>query len=149
MHLEKTFIIPFTLHFVANLVHLVFLTRFNSISSAQVLLEHQFPEHGDQDLKMSFTFTPDFLTLQAVVFLQFPSYATAFITAAVFWQVNPNMINKVFSIMFISTSCDYNRNDFFTPIINYQVCFLLFSIPLNCSQFCLGRFLRLFASNST
>lgn len=104
---------------MANLVHLVFLMRFSSISSAQVSLEHLFPEHRDQDLTMmSFTLTPDFLTLQAVLLLQYPSYAAAFITAAVFWQVNTNTINyntKVFSILFISSSCAYNLNNFFTP----------------------------------
>lgn len=88
---------------------------------------------------MSFTFTPDFLTLQAVLFLQYHSYAAAFITAAVFWHYN----TKVFSILFISSSHAYNLNNFFTPIINSQVCFLLFSIPLNYSQFCLGEVLEI------
>lgn len=100
---------------MANLVHLIFLMRFSSISPAQVSLEHLFPEQGDQDLTMmSFAFTPDFLTLQAVLFLQCPSYAAA----PVFWQVNTNTINyntKVFSILFISTSRAYNLNNFFTP----------------------------------
>lgn len=139
---------------MANLVHLVFLMRFSSISSAQVSLEHLFPEHRDQDLTMmSFTLTPDFLTLQAVLLLQYPSYAAAFITAAVFWQVNTNTINyntKVFSILFISSSCAYNLNNFFTP--HYQL--LGMFPPCLCTtklqpQFCLGRFLRLPAFNST